>query len=78
MTTARSIERSSLAFIFVGWRRALETQMSTDKEARVSDETFDEFLAGQGMLEACEDQAIKETIAAQIMEAPQTQGLTRA
>jgi len=44
----------------------------------VSDETFDEFLAGQGMLEACEDQAIKEIIAAQIVEAPQTQGLTRA
>ena len=51
--------------------------MNTNEKARVSDETFDEFLAGQGMLEACEDHAIKEIIAAQIVEAMQTQGLTK-
>ena len=51
--------------------------MITDKKGRVSDETFDEFLAEQGILEACEDHAIKEIIAAQIVEAMQTQGLTK-
>lgn len=51
--------------------------MKTRKVARVSEETFDEFLAEQGILEACEDQAIKEIIAAQIREAMQTQGLTK-
>ena len=51
--------------------------MITEKKGRVSDETFDEFLAEQGILEACEDHAIKEIIAAQIVEAMQTQGLTK-
>ena len=51
--------------------------MTTNKKGRVSEETFDEFLAGQGMLEACEDHAIKEIIAAQLTEAMQTQGLTK-
>jgi hypothetical protein len=31
---------------------------------RASEETFDEFLAEQGMLETCEDLAMKEVIAA--------------
>ncbi len=51
--------------------------MTTHRKGRVSEETFDEFLAEQGILEACEDQAIKEIIAAQIIEAMQTQGLTK-
>ncbi len=51
--------------------------MTTNKKGRVSEETFDEFLAEQGMLEACEDHAIKEIIAAQLIEAMQTQGLTK-
>ena len=51
--------------------------MTANKKGRVSDETFDEFLAEQGILEACEDHAIKEIIAAQIVEAMQTQGLTK-
>ena len=33
----------------------------------ISDETFDEFLASQGMLEVCEDHAIKEIIAEQLV-----------
>ena len=49
--------------------------MTTTKKGRVSEETFDEFLAGQGMLEACEDHAIKEIIAAQLAEAMQTRGI---
>ncbi len=51
--------------------------MTTNKNSNVSEETFDEFLAGQGMLEACEDHAIKEIIAAQLIEAMQAQGLTK-
>jgi hypothetical protein len=35
------------------------------KKARVSEETFDGFLVEQGMLETCEERAIKEIIAEQ-------------
>ena len=52
--------------------------MTTNQKGRVSNETFDEFLAEQGMLEECEDQAIKEINAARTEEAMQTQGVTRA
>ena len=44
------------------------------RKARVSDETFDEFLAQQGILGACEGWAIKEIIAEQLTEAMKTQG----
>lgn len=37
--------------------------MAQKKKGGVSAETFDEFLASQGMLEACEGHAIKEMIA---------------
>lgn len=47
------------------------------RKARVSEETFDEFLAGQGMLGACEERAIKELIAEQLTEAMKTQGITK-
>ena len=43
--------------------------MTKEKEGGVSQETFDDFLAGQGMLEACEDHAIKEMIADQLAAA---------
>ena len=46
-------------------------------KARVSDETFDEFLEGQGLLAVCEEDAIKEIIADQIRAAMKTQGLTK-
>jgi hypothetical protein len=36
------------------------------KKASVSKETFDEFLAEQGVLGACEERAIKEIIAEQL------------
>jgi antitoxin HicB len=39
------------------------------EKGRVSDETFDEFLSGEGMLEACEEHAIKELVAEQLAEA---------
>ncbi|MDH3604637.1 MAG: helix-turn-helix domain-containing protein [Candidatus Tectomicrobia bacterium] len=39
--------------------------------------SFDDFLAEEGLLEACEEQAIKELLAEQIERAMQEQGLTR-
>ena len=51
--------------------------MTQKRKARVSEETFDDFLASQGMLEACEDHAIKEIIAGQLAAAMEEQGLTK-
>jgi antitoxin HicB len=48
------------------------------KTASISEETFDEFLAGQGILEACEDHAIKEIIAEQLAAAMREQGITKS
>ena len=45
--------------------------------ARISDETFDDFLASENLLAACEEDAIKEIIADQIREAMKAQGLTK-
>jgi plasmid maintenance system antidote protein VapI len=52
--------------------------MVMKKKARVSDETFDEFLAEQGMLGTCEERAIKEIIAEQLAEAMKAQGITKS
>lgn len=51
--------------------------MARMRKGSVSTETFDEFLAGQGMLEASEDHAIKELIAEQLATAMEQQGLTK-
>ncbi|MEI6159598.1 MAG: Fis family transcriptional regulator [Roseococcus sp.] len=51
--------------------------MTDNPKGRVSDETFDDFLAEQGLLAACEDHAIKEIIATQLAEAMKAQGLTK-
>jgi hypothetical protein len=48
------------------------------KNARVSKETFDEFLAEQGMLGTCEERAIKEIIAEQLVDAMKAQGITKS
>jgi plasmid maintenance system antidote protein VapI len=48
------------------------------KKARVSKETFDEFLAEQGMLGTCEERAIKEIIAEQLVDAMKAQGITKS
>ena len=50
--------------------------MSTQPNPHIGS-SFDEFLAEEGMLEACEAQAIKELVAEQIARAMQEQGLTR-
>ncbi len=39
---------------------------------------FDDFLAEDGLLESCEEQAIKEILADQIKTAMQTEGLNKA
>jgi antitoxin HicB len=52
--------------------------MAKKKKARVSQETFDEFVAEQGMLGACEERAIKEIIAEQLAEAMKAQGITKS
>lgn len=39
---------------------------------------FDAFLAEDGMLEACEEQAIKEILADQIKQAMQAEGLNKS
>ena len=41
-------------------------------------ETFDDFLASQGILDECEDHAIKEIIAEQLTEAMEKRGLTKS
>lgn len=48
------------------------------KKASVSKETFDEFLAEQGVLGTCEERAIKEIIAEQLAEAMKAQGITKS
>jgi len=51
--------------------------MARVRKARVSDETFDEFLAGQGILAECEETALKEIIADQIKQAMRERGLSK-
>jgi antitoxin HicB len=52
--------------------------MRRRKKGSISEETLDEFLAGQGILAACEDHAIKEIIAEQLAKAMKQQGLTKS
>jgi antitoxin HicB len=52
--------------------------MTKKRKGHVSEETFDEFLAEQGMLGTSEDRAIKEIIAAQLAEAMKVQGITKS
>lgn len=51
--------------------------MAEKRKGSVSQDTFDDFLASQGMLEACEDHAIKEIIAGQLAAAMEEQGITK-
>jgi antitoxin HicB len=51
--------------------------MVKKSKGRISEETFDEFLAGQGMLDEAEDAAIKRVLAWQIAEAMKAQGITK-
>lgn len=51
--------------------------MDDKQKAHVSEETFDDFLAEQGMLEDAEEVAIKRVLAWQIAEAMKERGLTK-
>ncbi len=51
--------------------------MARKHKGGVSNETFDEFLAEQGILGATEDHAVKELIADQLAAAMDEQGLTK-
>jgi antitoxin HicB len=52
--------------------------MTNTKKGRIDkSETFDEFLANQGMLEDAEEQAIKEIISDQIRGEMIAQGMTK-
>ena len=51
--------------------------MDRESNGRISEETFDDFLAGQGLLEDAEEIAIKRVLAWQIGEAMKAQGLTK-
>jgi antitoxin HicB len=52
--------------------------MKPRKKGSISKETLDKFLAGEGMLAACEDHAVKEIIAEQLAEVMKRQGLTKS
>jgi antitoxin HicB len=51
--------------------------MDKESNGRISEVTFDDFLAGQGLLEDAEEIAIKRVLALQIGEAMKAQGLTK-
>ena len=51
--------------------------MTHEPHGKVSDETFDDFLASEGMLEDAEEVAVKRVIAWQIAEAMKAQGITK-
>ncbi|MBM3607591.1 MAG: Fis family transcriptional regulator [Alphaproteobacteria bacterium] len=51
--------------------------MKTEKKGRISEETFDDFLASQGMLEDAEDVAVKRVLAWQLSEAMKQQDITK-
>ncbi len=51
--------------------------MSKDRGHIATDETFDDFLADQGMLADAEELALKEIIADQIQQAMREEGLTK-
>ena len=51
--------------------------MTKSRNAHVSDETFDDFLAEQGLLAQAEEAALKEVIADQIKAAMAAQHLTK-
>jgi len=51
--------------------------MANETKGRISEETFDDFLSEQGMLDDAEEVAIKRVLAWQIAEAMKQQGITK-
>ena len=52
--------------------------MEQHNKSSISDETFDSFLEEQGLLQSCENHAIKEMFAEQIADAMKANGLTKS
>lgn len=52
-------------------------KFASNKGRVARDETFDDFLAGQGLLAEAEERAIKELIAEQIRTAMEKEGVTK-
>jgi transcriptional regulator GlxA family with amidase domain len=52
--------------------------MTQRKKTGISEEKFDDSLAEQGLLQGCEDHAIKEIIAEQLAAAMKESGLTKS
>ena len=52
--------------------------MKKQNKGSISKETFDDFLAERGILQSCEDHAIKEIIADQLVVAMKEQGITKS
>lgn len=65
-----------------GHRNRVETEKGShamkQKHPHISEETFDAFLSEQGLLETCEDHAVKEIIAEQLADAMKAQGITKS
>lgn len=51
--------------------------MTNIKQATVSEETFDDFLAKEGLLGSCKDHALKELIAEQLSASMKEQGISK-
>ena len=51
--------------------------MENLRKAGISEETFDDFLAEEGLLGSCEDRAIKEIIAEQIADTMKEKGISK-
>ncbi len=53
------------------------TRKVKQAKGRISEESFDDFLSEQGLLQEAEDTAIKRVLAWQLGEAMKAQGLTK-
>ena len=51
--------------------------MAKKVKGRIGDESFDDFLKSQGLLDEAEEVAIKRVLAWQIADAMKTQGITK-
>ncbi|MCL2714244.1 MAG: helix-turn-helix domain-containing protein [Alphaproteobacteria bacterium] len=51
--------------------------MKTRNKGRISEETFDDFLSSQGLLQDAQEVAIKRVLAWQIAQAMKDEGMTK-
>ncbi len=67
------IQRGRIGLIQVRERQVMDRKA----KGRISEETFDDFLKSQNMLDEAEEVAIKRVLAWQIAEAMKEQGITK-